>query len=148
MKTVVVVASIAVLFLAGLTYAQYQGNAPSARAEDAVRNADAAWAKAVSSKSVEQTLAFYTADAVTGGSAMFPAHGLNDFRTAWAAAFAERGFALTWKAEKVVVTNNGSIAYSSGTWKDGKQHGPYLAVWQKQANAQWKVIIDSAWVMP
>ncbi len=146
MKTFVALVSVAVLFLAGLTYAHYQ-HAPSTSAEDAVRKADAAWIKALESKSVEQTLAFYAPDAVTAG-AMFPARGLADFRAAWAGLFAQPGFALTGKAERVVVTDNGSIAYTSGTWNDGKKHGPYLAVWQKQPSGQWKIVIDSAWSMP
>ena len=116
--------------------------------ETAVREADIEWAKAVASKSVERTVAFYAPDAVTAGSAMFPASGIAELRAAWADAFANPGFELTWKVEKVVVAKNGNIAYSSGTWDDGKQHGPYLAVWQKQPDGQWKLIIDSAWIMP
>ena len=44
--------------------------------EAAVRQADEAWAKAVASKSVEQTVALYDAEAVTAGSSMTPARGL------------------------------------------------------------------------
>ena len=124
------------------------GNSRTLRAEAAVRKADIEWAKAVASKSVEPTVAFYAPDAVTAGSAMFPASGIAELRAAWADAFAEPGFNLKWKVEKVVVAKNGNIAYSSGTWDDGKQHGPYLAVWQKQPDGQWKLIIDSAWIMP
>lgn len=148
MKTLVAVVAVTVLFLAGLTYAHYQTTPPATSAADAVRNAEAAWIKALEAKSVERALAFYAPDAVTAGSAMFPAHGIADFRAAWAALFADPEFALTGKTETVVVTDNGSIAYTSGTWYERKKHGPYLAVWQKQPNGEWKVLIDSAWTMP
>ncbi len=124
------------------------GEAAPNSVETTIRLADAAWAQAIASKSVDRTLPFYAPDAVTGGSAMFPARGLADFRAAWTRVFAEADFALTWKAERVVVNESVSLAYSSGRWKNGKQHGPYLAVWQKQTDGQWKVLIDSAWIEP
>ncbi len=124
------------------------GEAASSSVENTIKEADAAWAEAVASRSVDRTLAFYAPDAVTAGSAMFPARGLADFRAAWTRIFAEPDFALSWKAEHVVVSEPASLAYSSGTWKNGKQHGPYLAIWQKQRDGQWKILIDSAWIEP
>jgi ketosteroid isomerase-like protein len=101
----------------------------------------------VASKSVAQTVALYDAEAVTGGSAMMPAHGLAAVRAMWVKAFAEPDFFLTWKADKVVVTESGTIAYSSGNWRMAGPNatGPYLAVWRRQADGQWKVLIDAAW---
>ena len=101
----------------------------------------------MASKSVAQTVALYDAEAVTGGSAMMPAHGLAAVRAMWVKAFAEPDFFLTWKADKVVVTESGTIAYSSGNWRMAGPNatGPYLAVWRRQADGQWKVLIDAAW---
>lgn len=121
---------------------------PAPSVESTIKDADAAWAEAIASKSVDRTLAFYAPDAVTEGSAIFPAHGVADFRAGWKRLFAEPDFALTWKTEHVAVTESGSLAYSSGTWKNGNQHGPFIAVWQKQPDGKWKVIIDSAWLVP
>ncbi len=137
---------LSVILLATVAYPFSRGGPLSTSAEAAIRNADQAWAEAVASRSVERTLAFYAPDAVTAGSAMFPARGIADFRANWPKVFAEPDFALTWKAEKVVVTESGSIAYSSGMWSDGpNKHGPYMAVWRKQAGGQWRVVIDAAW---
>ncbi len=124
------------------------GEAASNSVETTIRRADAVWAEAIASKSVDQTLAVYAPEAVTEGSAMFRARGLSDFRAGWTRVFAEPDFALTWKTEHIVVTESGSLAHSSGTWQNGKQHGPFLAVWQKQTDGQWKVIVDSAWFVP
>jgi ketosteroid isomerase-like protein len=115
--------------------------------EAAIRQADEAWAKAVASKSVEETCAFYDPEALNAGSAMTPARGLDAVRGTWVGAFAQKGFSLAWKAEKIVITESGTMAYSSGTWRMAGPNatGPYLAVWRKQPDGQWKVVIDAAW---
>jgi uncharacterized protein len=116
-------------------------------AEAAVRTADEAWAKAIAGKALEQTLSFYDPEAMTAGSAMFPARGFPDFRQHWTRLFVRPDFALAWKTDHVGVTELGTIAYSTGIWTiPGKQDsGPYLAVWRKQIDGQWKVLIDAAW---
>jgi ketosteroid isomerase-like protein len=115
--------------------------------EAAIRRADEAWAKAVASKSVEATCAFYDPEALTAGSAMPPARGLAAVRGMWVDAFAQKGFSLAWKAEKIVFTESETMAYSSGTWRMAGPNatGPYLAVWRKQPDGQWKLLIDAAW---
>ena len=113
--------------------------------EAELRKLDFAWSKAVASKSLDQTMAFYAPDAVTAGSAMFPAYGAADFQKQWSSLFLQPDYALSWKMERVIVTKSGTIAYTSGSWRSGDGNGPYIAVWQKQNDGQWKVIIDAAW---
>jgi ketosteroid isomerase-like protein len=115
-------------------------------AVETVRRADEAWANAVASRSVEKTVAMYDADALTAGSAMPPARGLAEIRAMWEKLFAQPGFSLTWRADKIAVSASGSIATSTGNWSiaaDGS--GPYLAVWRKQRDGTWKVLVDAAW---
>jgi ketosteroid isomerase-like protein len=115
--------------------------------EAAVRQADEPWVKAIASKSVEQTVALYDAEASTAGSAMPPARGLAGIRAMWAKLFAKPNFFLTWKTDKVVVTESGTMASSTGSWRGAKPNetGPFLAVWRKQRDGAWKVLIDAAW---
>ncbi|MCX5911845.1 MAG: DUF4440 domain-containing protein [Deltaproteobacteria bacterium] len=115
--------------------------------EAAIRQAEEAWAKAIASKSVEETVASYDPEALTAGSAMTPARGLASVRGMWVDAFAQKGFSLAWKAEKIVITESETMAFSSGTWRMAGPNatGPYLAVWRKQQDGQWKVFIDAAW---
>ncbi len=115
--------------------------------EAAIRQAEEAWATAIASKSVEETVAFYDPEALTAGSAMTPARGLAAVRAMWVGAFAQKGFSLAWKAEKIVINESETMAYSSGTWRMAGPNatGPYLAVWRKQPDGQWKVFIDAAW---
>ncbi len=123
-------------------------SAAAADPEAALRKADEGWLTAVAAKSVERTLAFYAPGIVTAGSAMFPANGLADIRAGWTKLFAEPGFALAWKTERVAIVKGGSLAYTSGTWTSGpNERGPFLSVWQKQPDGQWKVVIDAAWMM-
>jgi ketosteroid isomerase-like protein len=115
--------------------------------EAAIRQAEEAWATAIASKSVEETVASYDPEALTAGSAMTPARGLDSVRGMWADAFAQKGFSLAWKAEKIVISESETMAFSSGTWRMAGPNatGPYLAVWRKQPDGQWKVFIDAAW---
>jgi ketosteroid isomerase-like protein len=88
----------------------------------------------------------YDPEALTAGSAMPPARGVAAVRAMWTQLFAQPEFVLTWEIEKVVVTESGAMAYSSGTWHMGPNaNGPYLAVWQKQPDGKWKILVDSAW---
>jgi ketosteroid isomerase-like protein len=112
--------------------------------ESAIRIADEAWAKAVSAKSIKPTVAMYDQEALTAGSAMLPARGLAEIHAMWTKYFSDPGFALSWKVEKVIVLESGTIGYSTGHWSGGANGGPYLAVWRKSGGA-WKVLIDAAW---
>ncbi len=120
---------------------------PEPNIEAAIRLADEAWMKGIASKSVEQTVAMYDAEVLTAGSAMPPARGLAAIRAMWTRLFAQPDFLLTWKTDKVVITESGTIASSSGTWRGAKPNatGPFLAVWRKQRDGKWKILIDSAW---
>jgi ketosteroid isomerase-like protein len=136
---------VSVALLTAIFCAPNLDNSPSSTSQTAIREAEKAWGTAIASKSLDRTVKAYAQDAVTAGSAMFRARGIADFRAEWAKQFSQPDFSLTWKTENVVVTNSGVIAYSSGTWSQGGDHGPYLAVWQKQPNGEWKVLIDEAW---
>lgn len=115
--------------------------------EAAIRKGDEAWAKAIASKSLEGTIASYDPEALTAGSAMPPAQGLAAVRGMWAEVLAQKGFSLTWKTEKIAVTESGTMAYSTGTWRRTNPNAtsPYLAVWRKLQDGQWKVLVDAAW---
>jgi ketosteroid isomerase-like protein len=113
----------------------------------AVQKAEAAWGNAIASKSLDGTVAAYDAEGFTAGPAMPPARGIAEVRAMWAKAFGHPNFSFTWMLEKVVVSETGSIATSTGTWRmtGPNGSGPYLAVWRKQRDGGWKILVDSAW---
>ncbi len=141
MKLVIVVLSLATA-VASLCQA--------ASPEVAVRQVDEAWAKAIAAKSVEQTVALYDAEALTAGSAMPPARGLDAIRAMWTKLFARPDFSLTWQTDKVTITESGTTACATGSWSraGSSTKAPFLAVWRKQPDGKWKVLVDAAWYPP
>jgi ketosteroid isomerase-like protein len=66
-------------------------------------------------------------------------------------AFATPGFSITWKTEKVEVSQSGDLAYSSGidhislNTPDGKpvtEGNKGVAIWKKHPDGCWKCILD------
>jgi ketosteroid isomerase-like protein len=142
MRSVLVAFSVAIISVAFAQEPKQALSTPDA----AIRNADEAWAKAIASKSIKAAISFYDTDAVTAGSAMPAARGLAGIEAMWTKLFAQPDFSLNWKADKIAITESGSIAYSTGVWFWGTDiKGPYLAVWRKQPDGQWKALIDAAW---
>ena len=139
--------SLLILFcvITALAFLQQLPTKASQTDEMALRTADEAWAMAIAKKSIEETVSSYDPEAVTAGSAMPPANGVAAIRAMWTQLFSDPGFSLAWEIEKIVVTESKTIAYSSGTWRIGTSSGPYLAVWRKQPDGTWKVLIDAAW---
>ncbi len=124
--------------------------AATTSAEEQLRARDAAWLKAIVSRSLEETLSFYDAEATTAGSIMFPAHGLPEFREGWAKVFASPSFAISWSSEHISFLDSGSLACATGTWRTPgtEATGPFLALWRQQVDGQWKVLVDAAWQNP
>jgi ketosteroid isomerase-like protein len=117
--------------------------------EEAIQAVNELWLKAIDNKYVEQTVSVYDAEAVTAGSAMPPAQGIAGIRAMWTNLFAQPGFNLSWKTDKIVVTKSGTIAFMTAIWRgEPNLTGPCMAVWRKQPDGRWKVLIDSAWFAP
>src|SRR2546430_2159383 len=123
--------------------------AQSRSRENAVRQADSAWSAAASSNDVDQMLSFYDRDAAFVGTNP-PTVGLEPLRALWTKLLSSPGYHLSWKADRVEVAASGDLAYSFGQWEqttvvDGKpttSRGIYVAVWRKQENGTWKVLVD------
>jgi len=134
-----------------IIFAQYGGaQTIESATERAVRAADKAWAEAAASKDVDRMLSFYDKDATFIGETGSLITGKDDLRKLWNRLFTTPGYELKWQAAKVEVSAGGDLAYSFGPWeatvvRDGqprKSKGAYLAVWKKQADGSWKVLID------
>jgi len=117
----------------------------------ALRQADIEFAKAAGAKDVDRLVSFYAADA-----AMFPPNaaivtGKEAIRKLWSQTVALPAYSLSWQASKVEVSRAGDLGYLLGTYEEtmndpeGKpvtERGKYVAVWRKQASADWKVVAD------
>jgi len=127
-------------------------NASTAQpAERILRDLDAQWSKAAAAKDVEQTIAYYSDDAVVLPPNRPSATTKEAIRKLWQDLLASPGFALSWKPTRVEASKSGDMAHVSGTYEfsindaSGKpfnDRGKYLEVWKKQADGNWKCAAD------
>jgi ketosteroid isomerase-like protein len=124
------------------------GNQP---VEQLLRDLDARWAKAAATKDVEQTIAFYSDDAIVFPPNAASAATKDAIRSEWTQMFASPGFVITWQPTRVQVGKSGQMAWVSGTYEltmndaSGKpinDRGKYLEVWEKQTDGNWKCAAD------
>jgi ketosteroid isomerase-like protein len=119
--------------------------------EQLLRDLDARWAKAAATKDVEQTIAFYSDDAIVFPPNAASAATKDAIRNGWKEMFDSPGFVITWQPTRVKVGKSGQIAWTSGTYEltmndaNGKSindRGKYLEVWEKQTDGNWKCAAD------
>lgn len=120
-------------------------------AEEAVRKADADWAKASKSGKVDDWVAFYSEDVVLLPPNDKTVTGKASVRKPIADLLALPELSLTWEPTKVEVAPSADLAYMVGTyqmsWKgsDGKpvsDSGKTIEIWKKQADGSWKCVVD------
>lgn len=116
----------------------------------AIRNADAEWSRQVAAQGAEGYVAG-AADTIIVMPANEPAVSGKDAARQWAAKLmATPGFSLSWQPTNAEVASSGDLGYTTGTYELKMQpggalvddHGKYTTVWKKQADGQWKVVVD------
>jgi len=124
------------------------GNQP---VERLLSDLDARWAKTAAAKDVEQTIAYYSDDAIVLPPNATRAATKEAVRKVWKERFASPGLVITWKPTKVQLAKSGDMGWVSGTYEltmndaSGKpidDRGKYLEVWEKQTDGNWKCRAD------
>jgi ketosteroid isomerase-like protein len=119
--------------------------------EQLLRDLDAKWAKAAAAKDVEQTIAFYSDDAIVLPPNATSAATKEAVRNVWKDMLASPGLTITWKPTKVQLARSGDMGWVSGTYEltmndaSGEpinDRGKYLEVWEKQIDGNWKCAAD------
>jgi ketosteroid isomerase-like protein len=122
------------------------------KAEQALREADAAWSKAAESKDLDKTVSYYSDDATVLPPNAPAATTKEAIRKVWQDMLATPGFVISWKATKIEVAKSGDLGFVSGTYEvtmndaSGKpvsEKGKYVEVWKKQADGKWKCGTDT-----
>jgi len=122
------------------------------KAEQALRDADAAWSKAAGSKDLDKTVSYYSAVAAVLPSSAPIATTKEEIRKIWQDMLASPGLVISWKATKVEVAKSGDLGFVSGTYEltmndaSGKpvtDKGKYVEVWEKKADGKWKCGTDT-----
>jgi ketosteroid isomerase-like protein len=119
--------------------------------EQLLRDLDTKWSKAAGNKDVEQTVNFYSDDAIVFPPNEAIAATKEAIRNSWKAMLGSPGLVISWQPIKVQVGKAGEMAWVSGTYEltmndgNGKpinDRGKYLEVWQKQTDGDWKCAAD------
>ena len=113
-----------------------------------LKDADKNWAKACESKDVTRMIACYDSNAFFVQET--PIRGIENLTKFWQDIFKLPEYFLTWQVEDAKISVNGDLGYTSGLWQQQykqngeliKSSGRYLAVWQKQLDGSWKVLVD------
>ncbi|MGA2651004.1 MAG: DUF4440 domain-containing protein [Terracidiphilus sp.] len=119
----------------------------------ALRDADAAWGLAWSSKDLDKAVAGYADDATVLDPNSAAITGRDNFRANLKPFFADRNFAIHWDAAKVDVAQSGDLGYTQGTLtytitdpstgQPFTDRAKYLTVWKKQPDGGWRVVEDT-----
>ena len=86
-------------------------------AERILRDLDAQWSKAAAAKDLEQTVAFYSDDAIVLPPNATRAATKETVRNVWKDVLAAPGLVISWKPSKVKLGHNGAMAWVSGTYE-------------------------------
>jgi uncharacterized protein len=117
-----------------------------------LRALDERWSAAAAKNDLAATLAFYAADAVLLPPNAPLAKDGAAIRASWAELLGPNT-AVSWKVSKAEVAQSGELGYLYGTYqltiKDPKtgavvrDTGKLVEVWKKQADGQWKCVVDT-----
>ena len=148
----------ALLFLltstAVLTVSCAPSEKPDTRAADAaaLQSLDEKWSATAGKNDLDGTLAFYADGAVLLPPNAPIATDKKSIRDAWASMLGP-GTAISWKVSKSEAAASGDLGYVYGSYvldiKDPKggpathDQGKFLEVWKKQADGNWKCIVDT-----
>ena len=120
-------------------------------AEQLLRDLDAKWAKAAAAKDLEQTIGFYSDDAIVFPPNAPSAATKETIRNGWKEMLTSPGFVISWQPTRVRVGKAGEMAWVGGAYEltmndaSGKpitDRGKYLEVWEKQSDGNWKCRAD------
>ena len=128
---------------------------PDTRAADeaAIRAADVTFSQAVEAKQLDAALACYTDDAILMMSNAPMLNSKESIRKAFSEMLATTGMAMKWEVTKVEAARSGDFGYTVGmyemTMNDAKgkpvtDRGKYATFWKKQADGNWKAVVDIA----
>src|ERR1700749_2051340 len=82
-----------------------------------LRDLDVQWAKAAAAKDVEQTIGYYSNDAIVLPPNATSAATKESVRNVWKEMFASPGLVISWQPTSVRVAKSGEMAWVSGTYE-------------------------------
>lgn len=117
----------------------------------AIMKADSAWDKTSEAKSAEGWLSYYADDAIMMPPGESVCKDKASRETSIKNMFAVPGMSLRFQTSKVEIAKAGDMGYAVGVYqynvkdpkgKDYHETGKYCETWKKQADGNWKCIVD------
>lgn len=117
----------------------------------ALASADSAFQAAVTARDLEQTLSFYTSDAVLMPAAKPIIVGRDSIRAEWRSLYAIPGFSNAAKLLAVDASAANDLAYTRGSYETQlmgedrrllTERGKWVSVWRRQPDGSWKITVD------
>jgi ketosteroid isomerase-like protein len=125
---------------------------PDLEAErSAILRADSAWVAAAGRGDLEQTLGYWTDDAIVLPPDLSALEGKAAIREYVATGFQTPGFSISWKSGEITVSVDGRMAYQLATNQitvpdsTGALHTSYgkgVVVWRKEPDGAWRAVVD------
>lgn len=117
-----------------------------------LRALDRQWSATAAKNDIDGTVAFYAENAVLLPPNAPIATDAQSIRASWAGLLGPNS-SLSWKVSGAEVASSGELGYVYGTYaltiKDPKGGAPahdigkFVEIWKKQADGQWKCIVDT-----
>ena len=142
------------LLLLTFTTACTQAPPPDTRAADvqALKDTEAASAKAIAAKDFEKSMSYYADDASLLVPTAPEINGKDAIRAALKPVFDDPNSSLAFQPSRVEVAKSGDLGYAQGTYtitttdpktkKPVTDKGKYLVAYKKQADGTWKAVAD------
>jgi uncharacterized protein (TIGR02246 family) len=125
-------------------------NVDLSKAEADIRATDKEWLATAQKRDAAKAASFWADDATLIFPGQPPVIGKAAILDYVTKSFADPDFKITFSTDKVVVAPSGDFAYETGTdviqYRMGKKivtaHNNGAVVWRKEADGQWKAVID------
>lgn len=120
--------------------------------EEILRKTDVSIQAAITQKNIDSLMFFYAEDACLLPTAEPKVEGKAAIKKEWQHIFQIPDFSSTSTLTKIEISNDGSMAYTMGSYlatmqgEDGKQvqePGKWISIWKKQPDNRWQIIADT-----
>ncbi len=108
-----------------------------------VRAREQAFAKTLADRDLVAFAGFVSEEAVFVGRGVL--RGRTAVAEGWKALFEGPKAPFSWQPETVEVIDSGTLALSRGPvfQPDGKRSGTFTSTWRREADGEWRVLLDS-----
>ena len=110
------------------------------------------WAKAAATRNADSALAYWSDDAVVLEPDQPALVGKSAIRQMVVGSMKDPKFSITWEPERAAISESGDMGYliehnrvtfTDSTNKVRTVYGKAVTIWKKDANGNWKCVVDT-----